>query len=237
MAVSARPAAGRRRRARASPACWYSWRVCAISSAKPSRAGSSAAAMHCLAAPSAVRGSAAMRSASACAACASSARGTAHCTRPSCAAVAPSTVSAPRINRLAVARPGQPRQALGAAGRGQQPEPGLGQSQPRLMGRHAQVAGQGQFEAAAQRGAADLRQRHRRRRLQPRREPLQAPDQREHPFQPGGRGDALRHQGQVGAGAEHAVRAAQVDHRHAAVGAGRVDRAFHRLDQALRRAH
>ena len=55
--------------------------------------------------------------------------------------------------------------------------------------------------------------------------------QLQHPFQPVRRRDALAHQRQVGAGAEHPARAAQVQHRHFGVGAGGLDSRFDRVDQ------
>jgi hypothetical protein len=51
--------------------------------------------------------------------------------------------------------PDQPRQALGAAGAGQQPELHLGQAHGRLGRGHPVVAAQGHLEAAAEGGAVD----------------------------------------------------------------------------------
>ena len=57
-------------------------------------------------------------------------------------------------------RAAQPGETLGPAGAGDQAEAGFRQADFRFIGRDPQIAGERQFEAAAQRRAADLGQRN-----------------------------------------------------------------------------
>ena len=72
--------------------------------------------------------------------------------------------------------PAEPREALRAAGGGQQAECQLRQADPHFARDDAQIAGKRQLEPAPHRGPADLGKRHARQRLDAREEALVAAD-------------------------------------------------------------
>ena len=102
--------------------------------------------------------------------------GTAHCTRPSSCAAVPSSSSAPRIKRPAMPAPTSRVKRCVPPRPGDQAEADFGQAESGLMRGDAQVAAQGQFEPAAERRAADLRQRDLRQAREPREHRLQPLD-------------------------------------------------------------
>ena len=106
----------------------------------------------------------------------------------------------------------QPRQPLGAAGAGDQAEADFRQAELGFVGRDAQVAGEREFEAAAERGAADLGDGHLRQGFDLGIDALDRGDVSIGPLGPVGGLEAGLHFLQVGAGAEHFLVGAQQQH-------------------------
>jgi len=125
----------------------------------------------------------------------------------------------------------QPRQPLRAAAAGQESEPRLRQAELRLARGDAQVAGQRQFHAAAERRSADFGEADEGRVLDALEQALHPPHQIEHGFEAFGSGEAGAHQRQIGTGAKYLLAAADMQHPDLRIGLGLIERGFEPADQ------